>query len=204
MKKLIRFFISLFISCVLLSGIFSLQASAQDSLDPNLSNTKTALTTETIPILADPVTPKDTFVQLRLSFTNAEILDFIPSGFTATAACENQKSIFNNKLCVNISNEKGFKKGELLGNIVVKWGNITDEATIMRYDTNAYVSPGDTFYQPGLLFRYPILNVDVPVTNTSSNLTNQIPIIILLVFGIILIFLGIFTLKKQFRKNPTL
>jgi hypothetical protein len=205
--------IFIFLLFVLFISVYPLNSYAIESLDPIISNTKTALTTETIPILAEPVTSEDSFVQLRLSFTNVEILDFIPSTFTATAACENKKTIYNNKLCVNISNDKGFKKGELLGKIVVKWGNITDEATIMRDDKNAYVSPSDTFYQSGLLFRYPIQNVDSAIIDTNSNAsTNQTPIIVLLVLGIISVIAGAIIMNKQlkynflkmFRKPPTL
>ena len=192
MRKFVFILLLALFFCVSFVNYKSQKGFAQDT------NFRTALTIETIPLLATPITPNDTVAQLRLSFENAQVIDFTPAGFEISPACENNKVISNNKLCVDVKNTDGFKQGEILGNIKVRWGNDTDESSIIMDETNGYVDATETNIKSGLLLKYPITNVDNPTPTFSSN---QSILIMFFLFGLLLVIFGVIILNKQLRNK---
>ena len=167
-------------------------SSSQEAISP-----RKALTTESIDLFADPVTENDTTVMFRLAFVNAEILNFVPQDYFALPACENQKYIEDNKLCADFSQSTPFKKGDLLGKMIVKWGDSEGNAAILQDATNGYFNGTDTNYLPGVLAEYSIIKAAPSADAQSGNIFGAI---FFFTFGLFLIAGGSYFLLKQKQK----
>lgn len=175
--------------------IFSpLVVKAEDYLSP-----RTTGFTETIDIVANPVTDNDTVVMLRLSFQNAEILNFYPKDIVALPASESQKFIENNQLFVDFAQVEPFKKGTVLGQMVVKWGDNEGNATIIQNDDNGYYDGDTPNFVTGVLEGH---NLIKGASTDSVNSSRSVALVFILA-GAVLIVVGavLLTYKKKVKTN---
>jgi hypothetical protein len=95
--------------------------------------------TEDVIIKASPVTNEDMVAVVRLSFTNAQIIEVEPLQALTFGACEGGSLFTSNSICADIATSEYFHQGDPLLKATIKWGNegeslITAEAENGYYD----------------------------------------------------------------------
>lgn len=189
-------FVLINIICIAFFEFLVITQNSSQALDSGSS--RNALSTETIDLFIDPATSTDTTVMFRINFQNAEILNFLPQDFYAFPACDNQKFIENNKLCADFSQSTPFKKGDLLGKIIVKWGDSEDTASIIKDPLNGFFNGEETNYQSGILVEHNIIGSKSAIDANSKNRTIAI---IFFTIGLFLLACGGYFLLKQKQKD---
>lgn len=76
---------------------------------------------ETIDLVAQPITDKDSVAMIRLYIKNGEVLEFKSTGLMAFGTCYDNKTYTPERVCVDIAKTTPFITGEKLGTIKVKW-----------------------------------------------------------------------------------
>lgn len=154
--------------------------------------------TETIDLIANPVTDNNTVMMLRLSFQNAEILNFYPKNIVALPASENQKFIENNQLLVDFAQVEPFKKGDVLGQIVVKWGSNLGNAAIIQNDDNGYYDGETANYVTGNLESHTIVN---DLASESAIASRTIALVFISIGTVLIVTGAVLLISKKKKKT---
>jgi hypothetical protein len=166
-----------FTSTSFASGNNLLVSIGEDRLSDNI---------ERITILANPGQGEDIYgISLNISITNAEIIDFTPAEFMSIGTCGEGKRLASNKVCSDFATESGFRDGDELGYITVKWGKYTGKSKIEIKEKNYIGDDGKEFVLSQNTYTYQVYGG----IDTTLQRTNLVPIslIAIILISVILI-----------------
>jgi hypothetical protein len=176
----------LIISCFYL--LTSISFAAGNNLLLSVGEDKLTDNIERIVVLANPGESTDIYgVGLNISITNGQIIDFTPAEFMSIGTCGDGKRVASNKVCVDFATESGFRDGDELGYITVKWGQYNGKSKIEVKQKNYIGDGAKEFVLSQNTYTYKVYGG----IDTSLQRTNLVPfslVVVLFSGGICVIY----------------